>query len=331
MLLSLLAFGVDPRVSQGIVVNVDVNVGLLGFSGEGAWQFELNARELHSLLELLLPERRPSCGPEAAPMGVTYKLNYNVVLMQTGLARLQHTLATAMRPAHADERGVYDVEASAIEEHFDMLYASYFTPHDQPEGAEGPAAYTILVINPNKGDMAQLADIPPAFGYRYRYNGGAPSQMWLSARRYLVLDVSAGPCSLGMSHAAGGAVSAASVPQVHAALQGGVAGLKAREADVAAASSHALYHNHFMAQLGALLLSAVRHVIAADLHACALPDFDELVVPLLTRTPALTRTLTCSTLTLALALALALTPTPTPTLTRSCRCSPCATTRSSTR
>ena len=105
--------------------------------------------------------------------------------------------------------------------------------------------------------------------------------MWLSARRYLVLDVSAGPCSLGMSHAAGGAVSAASVPQIHAALQGGAAGLKAREADAAAASSHALYHNHVLAQLGALLLSAVRHVIAPDLHACALPDFDELVVPVL--------------------------------------------------
>ena len=281
MLLFVLTLGVDPLVSQGIVVDLDVNVGLLGFSGEGAWQFELNAGELHSLLERLLPERRPSCGPEATPMGVTYKLNYNVVLMQTGLARLQRTLATAMRPAHADEHGVYDVEASAIEEHFDMLYASYFTPHEQPEGAEGPAAYTILVINPNKGDMAQLADVPPAFSYRYRYNGGAPSQMWLSAHRYLVLDVSAGPCSLGMSRAAGGAVSAASVPQIHAALQGGAAGLKAREADAAAASSHALYHNHVTAQLGGLLLSAVRHVIAADLHACALPDFDELVVPLL--------------------------------------------------
>ena len=36
-----------------------------------------------------------------------------------------------------------------------------------------------------------------------------------------------------------------------------------------------------LAQLGALLLSAVRHVIAPDLHACALPDFDELVVPVL--------------------------------------------------
>ena len=168
------AFGVDPSVSQEIVVDIEVNVGLLGFSGEGAWQFELNAGELHSLLERLLPERRPSCGPEATPMGVTYKLNYHVVLMQTGLARLQRTLATGMRSAHADEHaGVYDVEASAIEEHFDMLYASYFTPHEQPGGAEGPAAYTILVINPNKGDMAQLADLPPAFSYRYRYNGGA--------------------------------------------------------------------------------------------------------------------------------------------------------------
>ena len=133
------AFGVDPSVSQEIVVNIEVNVGLLGFSGEGAWQFELNAGELHSLLERLLPERRPSCGPEATPMGVTYKLNYHVVLMQTGLARLQRTLATGMRSAHADEHaGVYDVEASAIEEHFDMLYASYFTPHEQPGARKAP-------------------------------------------------------------------------------------------------------------------------------------------------------------------------------------------------
>ena len=101
----------------------DVNVGLLGFSGDGAWQFELNAGELHSLLSRLLPERQPSCGPEATPMDVTYRLNYNVVLMQTGLARLQRTLATSMRP-HAPN--VYDVEASDIEEHFDILYSSYF-------------------------------------------------------------------------------------------------------------------------------------------------------------------------------------------------------------
>ena len=51
------AFGGDPSVSQEIVVNIEVNVGLLGFSGEGAWQFELNAGELHSLLERLLPEQ----------------------------------------------------------------------------------------------------------------------------------------------------------------------------------------------------------------------------------------------------------------------------------
>ena len=36
-----------------------------------------------------------------------------------------------------------------------------------------------------------------------------------------------------------------------------------------------------MSQLASVLLSAVRHVIAADLHSCAVQDFDELVVPLL--------------------------------------------------
>ena len=51
-------------------------------------------------------------------MDVTYRLNYNVVLMQTGLARLQRTLATSMRP-HAPN--VYDVEASDIEEHFEQF------------------------------------------------------------------------------------------------------------------------------------------------------------------------------------------------------------------
>ena len=212
-------------------------------------------------------------------MAVTYKLNYNVVLMQTGLARLQRALATAMRPAaHAEEQRqpVYDVEASAIEEHFDLLYASYFAaqhasePPAEPPAEDGPAAapaaYTILVLNPNRADMAQLADIPTGFTYRYRYHGGAPSQMWLSGRRYLVFDVSAGPCSLGLSHSPEGTVSAASMPQIHAALQGGQAGRAARAADPAKESEHALYHTHFMAQLGAVLLSAVRHVIAPDLR-----------------------------------------------------------------
>ena len=289
-LLLLLGAASSVAASRNIGLTIDVNVGLLGFSADGAWQFELNAGELHEMLETLLPERQPSCGPDATPLDVTYKLKYNVVLMQTGLARLQRTLATSMRPAGSEAGpGVYDVEASAIEEHFDMLYASYFAqPHTEPPTERpsdskpiAPHGYTVLVINPNKADMAQLADLPPSFSYRYRYNGGAPSQMWLSGRRYLVFDLSAGPCSLGMAQASEGTVSAASVPQIHAALQGGARGRARREADPAVAAEHDLYHTHFMAQLAAVLLSAVRHVVAADLTQCAVADFDELIVPLL--------------------------------------------------
>ena len=290
LLLLLVGAASPAAASRNIALTIDVNVGLLGFSADGAWQFELNAGELHEMLATLLPERQPSCGPDATPLDVTYKLNYNVVLMQTGLARLQRTLATSMRPAGGEAGAdVYDVEASAIEEHFDMLYSSYFAqplnepPTELPSDAKpiAPHGYTVLVINPNKADMAQLADLPPNFSYRYRYNGGAPSQMWLSGRRYLVFDLSAGPCSLGMAQASEGTVSAASVPQIHAALQGGARGRARREADPAVAAEHDLYHTHFMAQLAAVLLSAVRHVVAADLTACAVADFDELIVPLL--------------------------------------------------
>ena len=55
LLLSHLLLSVTP-------VTIDVNVGLLGFSGDGAWQFELNAGELHSLLERLLPVRQARVG-----------------------------------------------------------------------------------------------------------------------------------------------------------------------------------------------------------------------------------------------------------------------------
>ena len=78
-----------------IPLQIDVNIGLLGFNADGAWQLEINAGELHGLLSTLLPERRPSCGPEGVSLDVVYRLNYNVVMMQTGVPRLHQRLAQA--------------------------------------------------------------------------------------------------------------------------------------------------------------------------------------------------------------------------------------------
>ena len=183
-----------------IRVPVEVSIGLLGFDGDGAWQVELDASELHSLLTRLLPERRPACGPAGEGADALYSLKYNVVQMRTGLPPLQKTLAAAFREAlsaHPSEPA-YTVNIGDVSSHFDMIFNSYFA-------AQGStAAYTVLVINPNRADMAGLANelpsragsrrVPAAFTYRYVESEGAPpTQAWVSGGRYAVLDLSAGP------------------------------------------------------------------------------------------------------------------------------------------
>ena len=126
LLLSLTAIAC-ASLTHDIDLPIDVHVGLLGFSGDGAFAFELDAAELQQLLSTLLPSRRPSCGPEGERLDVLYRPKYTVVRMQTGLPQLQKTLAAAMRPvatAGADGAPRYEVEAREVEEHFSLLHAS---------------------------------------------------------------------------------------------------------------------------------------------------------------------------------------------------------------
>jgi len=39
------------------------------------------------------------------------------------------------------------------------------------------------------------------FRYRYRYHHGAHTQQWVARRRYLVVDLSSGPCEYGVTNA----------------------------------------------------------------------------------------------------------------------------------
>ena len=260
-----------------VEIPVEVNIGLLGFAADGAWQLELNAGELHGLLHRLLPERRPSCGPDAAPLEAVYKIKYNVVVMQTGIKRLHTRLAQALKPKPGGT-SEYEIEVADVEDHFDMLFSSYFTGgHAADEPAPDPSsvavghasAYTILVLNPNRADISSLrGGLPNGYTYRYRYHEGAPTQMWLSSGRYMVVDLSAGPCTIGRAHASEGTVSAASFPLLRPQLRGGEDGRRAREADKAVAAAYELHHTHFIAQLATLMLSAVRHLLAPDSHVC---------------------------------------------------------------
>ena len=264
-------------------IPIDVNVGLLGFAGDGAWQLDLDAANLHGLLARLLPERRPSCGPEGEPLAhAVYRLHYNVVQMRTGLPALHRELASALRPAAA---GQYEVRVADIEAHLDRIHASFFADADSAR-----AAYTVLVLNPNRADVRDLisAGRRPEPDYSYRYvdergsgGGAVPTQMWIARGRYLVLDLSAGPCAHGMTGSAEGGVSIGRVPTVHPGVAGGEAA-EERASVPAAEAAYEAEAAHFLARLATLLLSAVRHVIAPDLRTCNVPDFGgQLTVPLI--------------------------------------------------
>lgn len=286
MLVALLcatAAAANQTLTDPVSFKIDVHVGLLGLAADGSWEVDLSAAELHGLLTRALPSRVPVCGPTGTAADVAYSFNYNVVQMRTGLVGLHKAIASALRPAPGGRDAQYEVAIADVADHFDRIYSSYFD-----SGGPPGRSYTVLVVNPNRADMQRLAaelrqtSLPSA--YRYHYvdrRAGVPTQMWVSRGRYLVLDLSAGPCTLGMTGVSPGAVSTLSVPNVHAGLQGSDAAKAARTNDAAAAASYDAEHTRLLARLTTVLGSAVRHVIAPDLRSCALPDFTEtLIVPL---------------------------------------------------
>jgi hypothetical protein len=267
--------------ADGIRVPLEVNIGLMGFAGDGASGLELDAAELHRLLSQLLPRRQPLCGSDSTPADVTYEFTYNVVQLKTGLPALTKALAAAMRPAAASPPGHFEVPMGDIEPHLERIHASYFEHAPASGTTAGPAAYSILVLNPQRAALQsaltasarRAAGLPDeaisAFGYHYTDGAGAsvveagaagvPTQLWLSSGRFLVLDLAANPCAYGATDASEGALTVGAVPQVTTSA-----------------------HSQLIGRLAALLTGAARQVLAPDLRTCTLPDFaTELRVPLI--------------------------------------------------
>ena len=278
---SALPLNASLALTSTMQIPLVVHVGLLGFAADGAWQVELDAAELHGMLARLLPMRTPRCGPTDSEQGeATYRFTYNVVQMRTGLAALHRSIAGALVPSAG---GKAEVRVPDVAEHFDRIHASYFESE--------PSSHTILVINPNRADIREAANrrlrtpLPLDFAYHYVAADGSdgtpgvPTQMWIATSRYMVLDLSAGPSTRGMSGASPGSVASFTVPAIHAGLQGGEA---ARARSPAQQKAHVAEHTTLLARLTVMLTTAIRHVIVPDARSCELPDFTEtLLVPLI--------------------------------------------------
>ncbi|KAI3903670.1 hypothetical protein MKW98_032324, partial [Papaver atlanticum] len=59
-------------------VPLEVNVVLVGFSGDGGYRYKLYTHNLEAFLKLSFPTHRPACLETGEPLDIEHHLSYNV-------------------------------------------------------------------------------------------------------------------------------------------------------------------------------------------------------------------------------------------------------------
>lgn len=70
-------------------VPLEVNVVLIGFSGDGGYRYNLDAHKLEEFLGASFPSHRPSCLETGEPIDIEHHIVYNVFPVSFGF----HSLA----------------------------------------------------------------------------------------------------------------------------------------------------------------------------------------------------------------------------------------------
>ncbi|OVA16754.1 hypothetical protein BVC80_1543g209 [Macleaya cordata] len=292
------------RAEVPFQVPLEINVVLVGFNGDGAYRYMLDSHKLETFLKTSFPTHRPACLETGEPLDIEHHLIYNTFPVgQPELISLEKALKEAMVPAgtaRENEFGrevpLFEVDAKAVEPIFQHLYSFVFDMDRDGDSAaemDRPVPSAIFVVNFDKVRMdprnkelnldslmyetlsglteedmeKQEAD----YIYHYRYNGGGASQVWLGSGRFVVIDLSAGPCTYGKIETEEGSVSYRTIPRLSNLLfpRGSMA------------PSTASTHNIFMGQLAALISTTIEHVIAPDVRFETVDLTTRLLVPII--------------------------------------------------
>ena len=311
------------RTDNPLRLPLEVNVVLVGFDGEGGFRHSVDERALADFLRDSFGRYRPSCLETGEQLEVEVELRYNVLHAGgDALARLERATRSEMTrvadeppPREWNDAGsnpaggisarerwrAYEVEASgAVERAVRAVYVNLFAPAE-------PVA--VFVVNPDKRRMdpsldpsaaaaasgtSRGDDMSPAelereesgYVYRYRYMGSeGRTAAWLSADRFAVLDLAAGPCALARVGAPIGSdaarlTTAWSLPRL-APLLLPHAREATRETPAVAAAAAAIRDAQFRARMSAVALSAVRHVVAPDVGAETLDHSRRVLLPII--------------------------------------------------
>lgn len=292
------------RAEVPFQVPLEVNIVLVGFNGDGGYRYSLDLHKLQEFLKISFPTHRPSCLETGEPLDIEHHLVYNVFPAgQAELVSLEKVLKEAMVPAgtareteFGKEVPAFDVEATAVEPVFERLYSYIFDVDNAGYTAseiDRPVPTAIFVLNFDKVRMdprnqdinlddlvysriTQLTedDMKKQEGdyiYRYRYNGGGASQVWLSSSRFAVIDLSAGPCTYGKIETEEGSISSRTLPRIQNVLF---------SKGLSAAADHSS-HEVFIGQLGALISTTVEHVLAPDVRFETVDMTRRLLIPII--------------------------------------------------
>ncbi|XP_058757608.1 uncharacterized protein LOC131630884 [Vicia villosa] len=290
------------RAEVPFQVPLEVNVVLIGFNGDGGYRYTVDAHKLEELLKTSFPTHRPSCLETEELLDIEHHLVYNAFSAgQPELIALEKALKEAMVPAgkaresdFGREVPLFEVEATAVEPIFQKLYSYIFDMDSVGSSvteADKPVPSAIFIVNFDKvrldprnkeidldalmyGKMPDLTeeDMKKQEGdyiYRYRYDGGGATQVWLSSGRFVVIDLSAGPCTYGKIEAEEGSVSSRTLPRLRNAVH------------LSSTTSYRSSNDIFLGQLASLVSTTVEHVIAPDVRFETVDLTSRLLIPII--------------------------------------------------
>ncbi|XP_027115880.2 uncharacterized protein [Coffea arabica] len=292
------------RAEVPFQVPLEVNIVLIGFNGDGGYRYTIDSQKLEDFMRVSFASHRLSCLETGQPLDIEHHIVYNVFPVgQPELIALERALKEAMLPAgtarEADfgrEVSLFEVDATVVEAEFQNLYSFLFDMENgghSVEEMDRPWPTAIFVVNFDKvrvdprnkdidlnslmyGRIAQLneEELQKQEGdyiYRYRYNGGGATQVWLSSGRFVVIDLSAGPCTYGKIETEEGSVSSKTLPRLKNVIFPRGSNL---------VSEHSA-HDIFVGQLGALIATTVEHVIAPDVRFETVDMATRLLIPII--------------------------------------------------
>lgn len=292
------------RAEVPFQVPLEVNVVLIGFDGDGGYRYKMDAHKFEEFLRVSFPSHRPSCLETGEPIDIEHHVVYNAYhAAQPELIALEKAMKEHMVPSgtaretdFGREVPLFEVEATSVEPVFQRLYAYIFDMEDGRFSAsemDRPVPNAIFIVNFDKvrmdprnketdldtlmfGRIGQLTeeDMKKQEGdyiYRYRYNGGGASQVWLGSGRFVVVDLSAGPCTYGKIETEEGSVSSRTLPRLRNIMfPKGFSGVNDRASpDV------------FDGQLASLIATTVEHVIAPDIRFETVDLTTRLLIPII--------------------------------------------------